>query len=126
MYNVANIEPFVWNDGAQKSFEELKDIMCSDLVLRLPRQGEPFQMYSDASAGAIGVVLCQIDPVDGKSHPCAYGSRKFNECELKLSIPCKELLAIVELVQAITMSFIVGFCNQLAHLLTIIGRCVAR
>ena len=95
MYNVANIEPFVWNDGAQKSFEELKDIMCSDLVLRLPRQGEPFQMYSDASAGAIGVVLCQIDPVDGKSHPCAYGSRKFNECELKLSIPCKELLAIV-------------------------------
>ena len=95
MYSVANIEPFVWNDSAQKSFEELKEIMCSDLVLRLPRQGEPFQMYSDASAGAIGVVLCQIDPVDKKSHPCAYGSRKFNDCEVKLSIPCKELLAIV-------------------------------
>jgi len=95
MYDVANAEPFVWSDKAQKSFDELKDIMCSDLVLRLPRQGEPFQMYSDASAGAIGVVLCQIDPIDKKSHPCAYGSRKFNECELKLSIPCKELLAIV-------------------------------
>ena len=95
MYNVANVEPFVWTTEAQKSFENLKEIMCSDLVLRLPRQGEPFQMYSDASAGAIGVVLCQIDPVDKKSHPCAYGSRKFNECELKLSIPCKELLAIV-------------------------------
>jgi len=95
MYNVANIEPFVWNNEAQKSFEQLKDVMCSDLVLRLPRQGEPFQMYSDASAGAVGVVLCQIDPIDKKSHPCAYGSRKFNECELKLSIPCKELLAIV-------------------------------
>ena len=95
MYTVANNEPFVWTDMAQKSFEQLKDIMCSDLVLRLPRQGEPFQMYSDASAGAVGVVLCQIDPIDKKSHPCAYGSRKFNECELKLSIPCKELLAIV-------------------------------
>ena len=95
MYDVAKVEPFLWNDKAQKSFEELKDVMCSDLVLRLPRQGEPFQMYSDASAGAIGVVLCQIDPIDKKSHPCAYGSRKFNECELKLSIPCKELLAIV-------------------------------
>jgi len=82
MYNVANIEPFVWNNEAQKSFEQLKDVMCSDLVLRLPRQGEPFQMYSDASAGAVGVVLCQIDPIDKKSHPCAYGSRKFNECEL--------------------------------------------
>ena len=95
MYSVANKEPFVWTPEAQKSFEKIKDIMCSDLVLRLPRQGEPFQIYSDASAGAIGVVLCQIDPVDKKSHPCAFGSRKFNDCEMKLSIPCKELLAIV-------------------------------
>ena len=95
MYNVANKEPFEWNEEAQKSFDRLKEIMCSDLVLRLPRQGEPFQLYSDASAGAIGVVLCQIDPIDKKSHPCAFGSRKFNDCEMKLSIPCKELLAIV-------------------------------
>ena len=95
MYAVANTEPFVWTRLAQDSFVRLKEVMCSDTVLRLPRQGEPFQIYSDASAGAIGVVLCQIDPVDKKSHPCAYGSRKFNDCEMKLSIPCKELLAIV-------------------------------
>ena len=95
MFNVAYKEPFRWTNEAQTSFEKVKEIMCSDLVLRLPRQGELFQIYSDASAGALGVVLCQIDPVDKKSHPCAYGSRKFNECELKLSIPCKELLAIV-------------------------------
>ena len=95
MYTVANTEPFVWTTEAHKAFDRVKEIMCSDLVIRLPRQGEPFQLYSDASAGAIGVVLCQIDPVDKKSHPCAYGSRKFNDCEMKLSIPCKELLAIV-------------------------------
>jgi hypothetical protein len=95
MFNVAYAEPFEWNAAAQASFERVKEIMCSDLVLRLPRQGEPFQIYSDASAGALGVVLCQIDPKDGKSHPCAYGSRKFNTSELKLSIPCKELLAII-------------------------------
>ena len=95
MFNVAYAEHFKWTQDAQDAFEEVKDIMCSDLVLRLPRQGEPFQIYSDASAGALGVVLCQIDPVDKKSHPCAYGSRKFNAGELKLSIPCKELLAIV-------------------------------
>ena len=95
MYAVANTEPFVWTDLAHDSFVRLKEAMCSDTVLRLPRQGEPFQIYSDASAGAIGVVLCQMDPVDKKSHPCAYGSRKFNDCEMKLSIPCKELLAIV-------------------------------
>ena len=95
MYTVANTEPFVWTPEAQIAFDKVKEIMCSDLVLRLPRQGEPFQIYSDASAGAIGVVLCQIDPIDKLSHPCAYGSRKFNDCEMKLSIPCKELLAIV-------------------------------
>ncbi len=95
MYDVANKDPFVWTPEAQKAFERIKEIMCSDLILRLPRQGQPFQLYSDASAGAIGVVLCQVDPVDKKSHPCAYGSRKFNDCEMKLSIPCKELLAIV-------------------------------
>jgi hypothetical protein len=95
MYDAANKDPFIWTPEAQKAFERIKEIMCSDLILRLPRQGEPFQLYSDASAGAIGVVLCQIDPIDKKSHPCAYGSRKFNDCEMKLSIPCKELLAIV-------------------------------
>ncbi len=95
MYPLAYQEPFLWTPEAQVAFDRVKDIMCSDLVLRLPRQGELFQIYSDASAGALGVVLCQIDPIDKKSHPCAYGSRKFNDCELKLSIPCKELLAIV-------------------------------
>jgi len=95
MYEVANKEPFYWTEEAQKSFEKIKEMMSSDMALRLPRQGEPFQLYSDASFGAIGVVLCQKDPADGKSHPCAYGSRKFNDAELKLSIPCKELLAIV-------------------------------
>ena len=95
MYTVANKDPFEWTNEAQVAFDRLKEVMCSELILRLPRQGEPFQLYSDASAGAIGVVLCQIDPVDKKSHPCAFGSRKFNDCEMKLSIPCKELLAIV-------------------------------
>ena len=95
MFNVAYTEPFKWTPEAQEAFEKVKEIMCSDLVLRLPRQGEPFQIYSDASAGALGVVLCQVDPIDHKQHPCAYGSRKFNASEVKLSIPCKELLAIV-------------------------------
>ena len=95
LFSIAYDDPFVWTPEAQIAFDKVKEIMCSDLVLRLPRQGEPFQIYSDASAGALGVVLCQLDPIDNKSHPCAYGSRKFNASELKLSIPCKELLAIV-------------------------------
>jgi len=95
MHDVAKAEPFKWNEEAQKAFEALKEAMCSDTVLRMPRQGEVFQLYTDASHIAIGAVLCQVDPIDKKSHPCAYGSRKFNDQELKLSTPCKELLAIV-------------------------------
>jgi len=95
MHDVAKIEPFEWTDKAQKAFDALKEAICSDTVLRMPRQGEVFQLYTDASHIAIGAVLCQIYPIDKKSHPCAYGSRKFNDQELKLSTPCKELLAIV-------------------------------
>jgi hypothetical protein len=80
---------------AQVALNRVKDIMCSGLVQRLPRECKLYQMYSDASAGALGVVLYQIDPIDKNSKHCTYGSRKFYDCELKLSIPCKELLAIV-------------------------------
>ena len=59
MYPLAYKEPFEWTPEAQVAFDRVKDIMCSDLILRLPRQGEPFQIYSDASAGALGVVLCK-------------------------------------------------------------------
>ncbi len=88
MHDVAKLEPFEWTDKAQEAFEALKEAMCSDTVLRMPRQGEVFQLYTDASHIAIGAVLCQIDPKDKKSHPCAYGSKKFNDQELKLSTPC--------------------------------------
>ena len=74
-------------------------ILKSSLFSQFSHQLGKIEIYvkhfQPTSAGALGVVLCQIDPIDKKSHPCAYGSRKFNASELKLSIPCKELLAIV-------------------------------
>ena len=94
IYEVSKQEYFKWTPEADRAFNELKEVMCSDLVLRLPRQGEPFTVYTDASWGACGAVLTQKDPVDGQLHPCAFGSRKFNDAELKMSTPCKELLAI--------------------------------
>ena len=94
IYEVSRHEHFKWTPEADRAFNELKEVMCSTLVLRLPRQGEPFTVYTDASWGACGAVLTQKDPVDGQLHPCAFGSRKFNDAELKMSTPCKELLAI--------------------------------
>ncbi|MFN9941846.1 MAG: RNase H-like domain-containing protein, partial [bacterium] len=54
MHDVAKLEPFEWTDKAQGAFEALKEAMCSDTVLRMPRQGEVFQLYTDASHIAIG------------------------------------------------------------------------
>ena len=60
MHDVAKIEPFEWKVKAQKAFDEPKEAMCFDTVLRMPRQGEIFQLYTDESHIAIGAVLCQI------------------------------------------------------------------
>ena len=92
-------ESFVWTPAAQKSFEEVKQMLCSDLVLRMPVQGRPFILHTDASHTAIGVVLSQIDD-EKQEHPCAYASRKFNDTELKHSSALKELLAIIYGLQA--------------------------
>lgn len=99
LYEVGRLdkkEPFSWTDSAEEAFEKLKEALCStDAVLRLPRPDEPFSIYTDASWGSLGCVLCQVDPKDGKLHPCAYASRKFNNQEVNYSTPLKELLAIL-------------------------------
>ena len=85
---------FVWTKEAQEAFEFVKGILCSDLVIRMPVQGKPFILHTDASHIAVGVVLSQIDD-EGIEHPCAYASRKFNDTELKQSSALKELCAII-------------------------------
>ena len=95
IYDVAKQEHFEWTEAAQLAFDELKEALCSSPVLKLPRPELPFILYTDASHKALGCVLCQIDPDDNKEHPCAYGSRKFTDAEIKYSTPGKELLAIV-------------------------------
>ena len=98
LYDVGNLskkEPFCWTPAAELAFVRLKEALCSDSVLRLPRQTEPFTVFTDASWTSLGCVLCQKDPIDGKLHPCAYGSRKFNSTEINYSTPLKELIAII-------------------------------
>ena len=95
IYEAIHEEPFKWTDDANKAFEALKNALCSYPVLNLPKVNEPFQIWTDASGHAIGAVLTQISEEDGKMHPVAYASRKFNKTELKFSTPCKELLAII-------------------------------
>nr|GEZ06673.1 putative reverse transcriptase domain-containing protein [Tanacetum cinerariifolium] len=62
-------EKFVWNEGREKSFEELKQRLVSTHVLTLPSGSGRFQIYSDASKKGLGCVLMQHGKV------IAYASR---------------------------------------------------
>nr|GFC12519.1 putative reverse transcriptase domain-containing protein [Tanacetum cinerariifolium] len=52
-------EKFVWDEEREKSFEELKKILVSALILTLPSDSGGFQIYSDALKKGLGCVLMQ-------------------------------------------------------------------
>ena len=51
---------FVWTYECQKTFEELKSMLSTYLVLRPPDRGKPFHMFCDASNVTVCSVLCQF------------------------------------------------------------------
>jgi transposase InsO family protein len=86
---------FVWSKECIKAFEDLKKIICSDLVLAHPQSDKEFSLYTDASDFALGAVLTQVD-VKGDFRPVEFFSRKLLDAERNYSIYDKELLAIIE------------------------------
>ena len=71
---------FTWTDLAQKTFEEMKVIMSSCLVLALPDFSQPFVVECDTSGEGLGAVLMQ------NHHPIAFESRKLKNYERHYSI----------------------------------------
>ena len=59
------------SEPQQKAFTKLKNRLCSTPVLTLPDLQQPFEIETDASDYAIGVVLTQ------HGHPVAYHSETF-------------------------------------------------
>ena len=56
-----NNQPFIWDDNAQTSFNEMKKRFTEEPVLLMPDQMKPFQIECDASKWASGAVLTQLD-----------------------------------------------------------------
>ena len=79
---------FSWGEGAQATFEKLKEVMSSCSVLALPDFTQPFVLECDASEEGIGAILMQ------NHHPIAFESRKLKEYERLYSIYDKEMLTI--------------------------------
>jgi hypothetical protein len=52
---------FEWNTKCQEVFDTMKKRFTEEPVLLMPDQSKPFQIESDTSKMAIGVVLTQLD-----------------------------------------------------------------
>ena len=85
---------FTWVTSATRAFDNLKKAFTSAPILMHADQSKTFIIEADASDFALGSILSQIAE-DGKLHPIAFHSRKFEAPEINYEIHDKELLAIV-------------------------------
>ena len=53
--------PFKWKEEQEKAFQELKQVVQTELVLLQPDQKKPFKVEIDVSNYAIGAMLMQKD-----------------------------------------------------------------
>jgi hypothetical protein len=85
---------YVWTHLCQKAFDELKKLITSYPVLRLPDFNKPFILKTDSSLIAKGAVLCQLDN-EGREYVIAYASQLNKKHELNYSVSELECIAIV-------------------------------
>lgn len=88
-------EKFLWTEECEKSFVEVKKLLCSQPVLEIFDNDLPIRIYTDASLEGIGAVLKQVQN-DGKEKPTAYFSKKLSEPQKRKKAIYLECLAIKE------------------------------
>jgi hypothetical protein len=71
---------FKWSEEAQFTFDKMKKVMSTCLVLALPDFSQPFTLECDASREGIGAIMMQ------NRHPLAYESQKLRGHELLYNI----------------------------------------
>ena len=83
-----------WGVTEQLAFETLCAKVSEAPVLLVPRPGQPFLLYTDASATAVACQLAQYDD-EGAEHPVAYASQKLTVSQCAWSVIEREAFAIV-------------------------------
>ena len=73
-------QKFIWNEKCEASFQELKKRLTTAPVLTLPKEGEDYVIYSDASKLGLGCVLMQGGNV------IAYASRRLTKRTIRRMI----------------------------------------
>lgn len=84
-----NGTPFLWTNEQQQAFEKLKEILCSDPIVKPYSAHKELTLTCDASELAIGAILSQ------DNHPIMYLSRTLTAAERNYAVTEKEALAII-------------------------------
>jgi len=85
--------PFEWSQQCEEALEELKRLLTSQPVLKLPNFEDPFRIFSDASLAASGGLLEQKQ--QEVWYPVAFTSKMFSSPEWKYPTHDREMLAIM-------------------------------
>jgi len=85
--------PFTWGKQEQDSFDQLRTILTSPVVMLHPRFDLPFILATDSSAHSLGAVLSQEQ--NGEVRPIAYASRRMKSEERRYCATDRELLSII-------------------------------
>ena len=89
---------FIWSEECQESFDKIKELLCSEPILKIFDPELPINIYTDASIKGVGAVLKQ-ERQNGDNHPVAYFSKKLTEPQKKKKAIYLECLAIKEAVK---------------------------
>ena len=81
---------FFWFESQHKAFAELKQRLCSTLVLTLPDLQQPFEIEADASIYVISVVITQ------HGHRVGYHSETLSDIVRKYPTYDQEMYSIVK------------------------------
>ena len=85
---------FKWNDAAQESFDQVKNMVVNSPALKLFDPNKPTVVSTDASDYGLGAVLTQVNEA-GVEDTITFASRSLSDAERKYSIVEKEALACV-------------------------------
>lgn len=84
---------FKWGVGEQKAFDDIKDAISTDAVLKAPDYEIQFIVSTDASDTGLGAVLSQGD--GGKRRPVRFESKLLSSTESRYAPIKRELLGIL-------------------------------
>jgi len=82
-----------WGAEQERAFKQVKKILSSEPILKLPDLNHQIILSTDASNKSLGA--CMMQEYDGVKHPVMYASRKMLSREQNYSVGEREALAIV-------------------------------